>query len=98
MEGRRKGVKWGQLNSFGKNIKKNNSVLVSAFFLYLTGQRSLTSYAMLSASLATVNPASSPSPISLETASSTRPRMKDFPDDGRKVMASAETENTQQLV
>ena len=51
----------------------------------------LTSYARLSASLATVSPASSPSPSSSETASSTLPRMKDFPDDGRKVMASEKT-------
>lgn len=55
---------------------------------------SLTSYARLSASLATVSPASSPSPSSLETASSTLPRMNDFPDDGRKVIASMETKET----
>lgn len=55
---------------------------------------SLTSYARLSASLATVSPASSPSPSSLETASSTLPRMNDFPDDGRKVIASTETKES----
>lgn len=49
----------------------------------------LTSYIRPSASLATVRPASSPNPSSLETASSTLPRMNDFPDDGRNVIASA---------
>lgn len=38
--------------------------------------------------MATVRPASSPRPSSLDTASSTRPRMKDLPEDGRKVSAS----------
>lgn len=60
-----------------------------AVFKVASPPRSLTSYARLSASLATVSPASSPSPSSLETASSTRPRMKDFPADGRKLIGSS---------
>lgn len=48
---------------------------------------SLTSYARLSASLATVSPASSPSPSSLSMASSA-PMMNDFPEVGGKVIAS----------
>lgn len=48
----------------------------------------LTSNVRLSTSFATVILASSPSPNSLETASSTRPRMKHFSDDARKVIGS----------
>lgn len=47
----------------------------------------LTSYARLSASLATVRPASSPRPSSLSMASSV-PMMNDFPEVGGKVIAS----------
>lgn len=53
------------------------------------GNFRLTSNVRLSASFATVILASSPSPNSLETASSTGPRMKHFPDDGRKVIGSS---------
>lgn len=52
----------------------------------------LTSYARLSASLAVVRPASSPSPSSLSAASSNRPMMKDLPDVGGNVIASTGTE------
>lgn len=48
-----------------------------------------TSNVRLSTSFATVILASSPSPNSLEIASFTRPRIKHFPDDGRKVIGSS---------
>jgi len=52
----------------------------------------LTSYARLSASLATVSPASSPRPSSLSMASSA-PIMNDFPEVGGKVSASTGGKN-----
>lgn len=51
----------------------------------------LTSYARLSASLATVSPASSPRPSSLSMASSV-PMINDFPEVGGKVIASTDEE------